>query len=295
VVQSLTKLIKPAFYSLKEREIEMLENAYRQILKEEMIKRCRANRSYSLRAFAKFLDMDSTFLSRVLNGKKNISYSTARRIAKKLFEKEEERHHFVGLAEYAVAKNDSAKEIALENIRNYDNSKEHIQLELDKFRVIAEWYHLPILDAFSLDSLGHDDNSIAKFLGISTFEVKEAKERLVGLGLLKKDGNRYIKTRVKLVVPGGVANVAIQKYHRAMIKKSLDSVVGHSKDDRYLKGHTLALSTDDIQTIKGWIDELNKKAAKLAVQHRKKSREKLYQLNIQFLDLQKKGEVHEHT
>lgn len=46
---------------------------FKSYLKDELQKRCRRNSSYSLRAFAKYLKVDDSFLSQVLRGRQLVS------------------------------------------------------------------------------------------------------------------------------------------------------------------------------------------------------------------------------
>ena len=68
---------------------------YRAYLKEELERRIQTNPQYSLRAFASALDLDPTYLSKVLNGKLMMSVENADRICEVLNLVEETRRDFL--------------------------------------------------------------------------------------------------------------------------------------------------------------------------------------------------------
>lgn len=76
----------------------MIKN-YREILKNEFEKRKQRNPLYSLRAFARLIDLSSPRLSDILNKKKGLSKEKALQIAKRLDLVGKESEYFVLLVE----------------------------------------------------------------------------------------------------------------------------------------------------------------------------------------------------
>ena len=72
-----------------------LEAEYRLILKDEFQKRKSKRPRFSLRAFARFLSIDPTFLSKLLSGKLLLSVDTAAKIVQRLKLPEQERKAFL--------------------------------------------------------------------------------------------------------------------------------------------------------------------------------------------------------
>ena len=56
----------------------------RKYLQNELLKRCEKNPHYSLRSFAKSLEISPSALSAILNKKRNLTDKTAKRLALKL-------------------------------------------------------------------------------------------------------------------------------------------------------------------------------------------------------------------
>ncbi len=72
-----------------------LDAYYRQLLVSEFEKRKTRNPRYSLRAFARTLNLDNGFLSKLLSGKTMLSIDLADQLTKRLQLSKEERSEFI--------------------------------------------------------------------------------------------------------------------------------------------------------------------------------------------------------
>src|SRR5437868_10916749 len=70
-------------------------NDFRTFLEQELTRRSSANPNYSLRAFARDLGVDSSFLSKLLNGKRSMTARTIYTLAPRLALSEEQIQGFV--------------------------------------------------------------------------------------------------------------------------------------------------------------------------------------------------------
>lgn len=57
---------------------------FRQYLREELARRCQKNTQFSLRGFARMLEIEPSSLSKLLNGKRRITEAMLQRLAQKL-------------------------------------------------------------------------------------------------------------------------------------------------------------------------------------------------------------------
>lgn len=266
----------------------MLVPDYREIMKEELLQRCKSNSLYSLRSFARFLSMEPGQLSRVLNRKKNISLPTARLVAEKLFLEEKRKNLFLDLVEYNLAKREQAKEMAYQRIARKLKGRPEINLQLEKVEVIATWYHLPILEL--VDVLGSEFKSskVAFFLGLPEIEARCAIDRLVSVGLLAKNEDGYQRTHAVLNTPTDIPSKFIRKFHQQMIQKALASVEEQSVNDRYLRGKTLSIAKQDLPKFKELVEEFMAQVSELN-DASKRAKNSVYQINLQMFDLKNRG------
>lgn len=68
---------------------------YVEYLQRELTRRIENNQQYSLRAFAKFLDIDPSLLSKILSRKQVLSLKKAEQVTEKLFSQKKEMKCFL--------------------------------------------------------------------------------------------------------------------------------------------------------------------------------------------------------
>lgn len=140
---------------------------FRELIRSELLDRCRQNPRYSLRAFAKQLGLAPSTLSMVLAGQRGLGPVMIKKLSAKL-----------GL---------SAQEAAVYAERNSATAEEtsaYRQLAFDHFRVIADWHHYALLELVSVRGFQADSAWVARALGISKSEVEAAVKRLQRLEML---------------------------------------------------------------------------------------------------------------
>lgn len=71
-------------WMLSSNLIDLFPADLRAELQREFVKRRKSNRSYSLPAYAKYLDVDQCLLSKLMNGQRTISTTIAEKITPKL-------------------------------------------------------------------------------------------------------------------------------------------------------------------------------------------------------------------
>lgn len=146
-------------------------NAFRNRLRQELLDRCKRNASYSLRAFAAHLDMDASTLSKILKGKRPLGRKLILQLGSKIALSTDELRFF--LQKQSKPGDEATVELS------------GIQLALDRFAVISDWYHFAILELMQVRNFRPDADWIARALDLNTIEVEAAMDRLVRVRLLK--------------------------------------------------------------------------------------------------------------
>jgi uncharacterized protein (TIGR02147 family) len=159
--------------------ISILRKDFRELLQDELISRCRKNPSYSLRAFAKSLNIGSSSLSKLLHKKRNLSKSMLMKLANRL------ELDPSSLTNYAhnlrgSKKEPTGKEILAEDYR---------EILSDSFQLISDWYPLAILELSRCKGFKTNPRWIAKRLGLTLNQVNIAVQRLRRVGLLEISNN----------------------------------------------------------------------------------------------------------
>lgn len=202
------------------------------------------NSSYSLRAFAKYLDISSGALSAIMLGKRRISKRSALRLSHRLRLDPEQCQQFLNAFE----------------------SKSHTQIDYqqispDSFKLIAEWYHLAILSLINTDDFSADSTWVANRLGIAKKTVEKALERLEKLGLIEKGPNTFKRCAKAISIGDEGRSLAIQKAHIVALEMAKHSLEFDPEPRRDFSSVTLAIDASRLdeacQRIRQFEDDMS--------------------------------------
>ncbi|MEX1099793.1 MAG: TIGR02147 family protein, partial [Bacteriovoracaceae bacterium] len=135
------------------------------------------NNQFSLRAFARLLEVSPASLSEFLNGKRNLSPKMLKKLAEKLC---------LGPEDLNVLNEKIVREKKGLNHKS-NGSKKNVQLQNDQYYLVADWHYYAILCLAETPEFKEDCEWISKRLKTSAPKVKEAMERLIRLGFLTYD------------------------------------------------------------------------------------------------------------
>lgn len=213
---------------------------FRLFLQSELLKRCKANPLYSLRAYARSLRVSPSALSAILNGKRPLTEKTKVRLGLALG---------LSLGE-------------LKKFSHADSTKKGIkvtptirfqQLALDSYAVISDWYHYAILELLRVKSFKPESKWISKALGITTSEVNIAVERLQRTGLLKIENGSWQDTSqngLATNIHDDLTSTALRKLQRQVLEKSITALETLPTSVRNHTSMTFAIDPDDLPEAK---------------------------------------------
>ncbi len=191
----------------KQNSSESERTRFRLWLQRQFTERCKRNSRYSLRAFAKSLQMDASTLSKVLSGKRILSKHLMIAVCDKVGASPQDRQAFGLIAGSA---------------ENFDN---YLQVQLDTFAVISDWYHYAILELTYVSGFKNDAKWISRKLAITVEEVKSALDRLMRLGLLIEENGSLIKSSKWLTNQSAVdTSSAHRDLQRQIVSKALIAI-----------------------------------------------------------------------
>jgi uncharacterized protein (TIGR02147 family) len=261
---------------------------YREILRAQIVERCRKNPKFSLRAFAKLMAIPASNLSEILNGKKNISVDRAYSIAEKLRFTTKERDYFVSLVQIETTKSESSKMALMEKVRAMNPKLQMQSIAIDHFKVISEWFHFAILELLQVEAFDFSVKRASKALGVSGHQVEIAVARLQRLGLIEQNENgKYIVKNADVLVQSSIPAQALRDFHRQMLTKTAESIENQSPQEKIIGTETLAFDSDDLNEADKAIEECFQKI--IALSRKSRSRNSVYHLGIQFFNLTKES------
>lgn len=255
---------------------------YQKYLRDAYDRRRARNLSYSLRAYARDLGVASSKLSQYLNGDCGISGQRARVLAAKLQLSEAETELFVCSAEAAHSRDPSARAKAAVRLKELLKDT-FSKVNMDKFELIRDWYHIAILELTELSSFQPDVTWIANAIGISRDEALAAVKRLEELGLLKVGKSHWEQTEKDFETPPEISSRAIREYHKQMLGLVEKRFEGVPVEKRELGSVVFAVDENLVPELKKLVRQFQRDVATVIEKSSKKNT--LYALNTQLLPI----------
>ena len=227
-----------------------------ELLKKDFHAKQEKNPSYSLRAYARYLDISPTSLSLFLSNKRGLSSKNEDKIVDKL-----------GLGKESVS------------------SDTFTELDLAKLNVLSDWHYFAILSLLETEDYQDCPRWIASRLNISVEAAQEALETLTKLNFIKKENGKHLYTGVQLKTPHNVRSFAIRHSHHQALdlaKASLEIDDIHLRD---FSAVTVATTPEKIEQASQYIKEFRRKLMKFL---ESEDKTEVYRLSIQLFPLSRR-------
>jgi len=234
-------------------------------MRTHLSKRIDGNPRYSLRAYAKALEVDVSDLSKVFSNKKALSIPNAEKVAHKLGLDPDEKDLFM-FSVFTDHQNRGRKKAIPQTFAEpAPRSERH--LHQDEFRAIADWYHAAIMElTFAVNIPAHLPEAIklcSQRLGVSSTEAKVALERLMSLGFLKEKAGYLVKSDKNLTVKNRrITDPARKKFLQQSLVKANEALETTPIEARKMTVMTLAIDPKKIEEAKQLIDDFKLKMMK---------------------------------
>jgi uncharacterized protein (TIGR02147 family) len=189
---------------------------YREFLKKAYDEKQSKNPRYSLRAFARDLEISTSQMVDVLNGKQGLSVETAQRVAKKLGWKPELREKFCALVQAQHGRSQLQRKAGLDRLKKSRFTK----VNEDVFSYIADPDHLAILEMISWFKPPLSEATMAGKLGLPLVQLKESLARMQRLKLIDQKEGTWISAMPDVETFDDIPSTAIRQYHLRMLEKS---------------------------------------------------------------------------
>jgi DNA-binding MarR family transcriptional regulator len=236
-------------------------------LQREFIHRCKKNPSYSLRAYAQYLEIDQSFLSKLLNGRRKITPAMEEQFASKL-----------GLSPFKGVKPSS---------RSAKGKDHFVDLLEDEYETIASWHHFVILELMKTKSFKPDYGKIAQQLGLHSQEVKAAVERLVRLGFVKVADKKWTLVSKNHTWTNTMAtSTARRKLQIELNQKSVEALENIPFSQRENGSLTIAIDSRRLPEFKEKINQVLKDLSD-CLQPDQKNLDSVYQITLSLFPILK--------
>jgi uncharacterized protein (TIGR02147 family) len=248
--------------------------SFRLVLASELARRCTNNPRYSLRAFAKYLDVDHASLSQLLRGKRRFTARSIRKFGVRLGLEPGAIDRWIAREESLARAGDD--EVVVLQVRELADATASL---------IADWHHYAILELLRLRDFRPDSRWVARVLGISVDEVNIAVQRLLRLGFLEMQApDRWVDlsgdTTTSLT---GFAESAVERLLEQVRRLMLRAVRALPEGTYEYSATTLAIDT---ARIPGAIEIISRMRNELlAFLNQGAVRDDVYQLEVSFVPI----------
>lgn len=240
----------------------------RKYLLQEFERRTLANPKYSLRAFARDLEIHSGTLSSIMNQRRSVGTKTLAHVMRKLPLSAAEKKKF--FSELIAPPSEAADA--------------HAPLLIDDeiLSIIKDWEHYAILAYLQLRKAKHTTGDIAQALGLPQAKVLRALSNLENTGLLRHEGGKFVITHKSFNTSSGIPSAALREAHSQYISKAKSALTEFTVNERDMTGTTMAVSTKNLPKAKALIQQFHQELSELLEQG---EADDVYRLNIQLFPL----------
>lgn len=257
---------------------------YRELLRKSFEERHSRNPSYSMRAFARDLELTSPRLSDIFQGRQGLSRSVALKIVERLGYDEHKAEVFCYAVESRHGRSRASREAALAKLQKFTLPPKKVIGE-DQFKIIADWYHFSILSLTNVRGFQSNFVWIAQRLGLEVAVVEQAIERLLRVGLLKTFRGKWVETGNFIFGGFDVPAECGRSYQRQILEKAQRALNEQSVHDREITSMTLAIDPSKIPMAKKMIADFMRDFDRAMAINA--DLQKLYGFGIQFFSLER--------
>jgi uncharacterized protein (TIGR02147 family) len=252
------------------------------------------NKSHSLRALAKRLEISPSYLSKIVNGQKRLPPNLLTRMSSVLnldhIMLRELQSLMVAEIESAVLQPQTGMSARIEE-RN-PGLKYYATLNAKEFWLLEKWYYIAILNLATTHDFNADPVVIGTRLGITVQSAREGLGLLIAHGYLVKDQDgKMNRSAVKIRFPTQQSHAMIRSYHATHLRKAallLDHAnAGQTFNERLISGISFAGDRRRLENAKAMVHEALYKAAEYLASG---DCNEVYHLAIQLFPVSRKGE-----
>ena len=253
---------------------------FREFLRSELLQRCRKNPRYSLRSFGQFLQVEPSALSKILNGKRQITSKSFSKIAERLALKKEQVLFYA--PESKIRRKRKITLAEAPQISRYQ------YLPTEVFEVLSEWYFFAILELTQVRGFKSNSAWIAKNLEITPQEARIAVDRLIKLGLLTetKEGKWVDSSESLSAYKMNFTDAAHRSLQKRILEMASAAVDDVSPIERDQSSMTMAIDSSRLPKAKEMIKNFRRELCNF-LKSDGGARDRVYQLSLSLYPVSK--------
>ena len=259
---------------------------YREFLRDYYQSKKAANPAFSLRAFSDKIGFKAKdFISRVMQGDKNLSTQSIQKIVTGLKFGKREASFFEDLVWFNQAETMDEKNSWFQKMQNELKivrfTEGQHQLAFYQYQVYSHWRHLVVRSLIGMYGFHGAFTSLAKSVHptITIEEAKESVELLEKCNLVKKNEDGSYELVNKDITTGDrTSKIALRGFHQHCLALGAESIDRDPPTMRNISGLTLGISQAGYEKIVERMSAFRKEIAQIA--NEDKDADKVYQMQL---------------
>ena len=248
----------------------MDQAALLELLRDYLNRSQTKNPAYSIRAFAKRLNLGVGTVSEVLAGKRTLAPKSIHLVLDRLGASPAERSRVLRAPRQKL-------------------SFEYTQLQADQYFIVSEWHYLAILSLLRTRDFKPTALHVSQRLGISITVAKQALNRLLRVKLIRIENGKILRTNTAFQTTDGTPNLALRKSHYKALERALVALDEHPFESFDVSSMTFAFDPKDLKAavrkIRDFQDEFADEFST------SKTATEVYQLAVQLISMRN---IHTH-
>lgn len=244
---------------------------YVQILNSEFKKRNSKNPLYSLRSYARDLNIDSSSLGSILSGKRKIPKGKIASFAKEVCSSGSDIDLFIESA--------NTDHVSLNMIKKNEACDVRHLISEEQFATVSDIHTYTLLSLLELSEFKYDIEWMSKKLKLDECTVKHTIAKLLSVGLVEERDKTLVRVKRRTTTTDGVISKYIMKHHMDSLELAKTKCQELTPDERYFStitipsdpaaiGHVKKLISEFEDKLEAYIGSLEKKEVfKISIQY----------------------------
>jgi uncharacterized protein (TIGR02147 family) len=232
----------------------------------------------------------SNFLMLVLQGKRNLTEESLKKVASALDLNRQEQEFFRNLVFLNQAKTVEDKNYYYHLMMQSRKLKELQPIESRQFEYYSQWYHPVVRELVTAKGFNGTPEWISQKLypSVSPAQVAHSIELLEGLGFIKRENGTWSQANPIVSTGPELVSIVVHNYHKLLLdltKQLMDELPMKRRDVSAL---TFGVSRSSLPEIREKVREFRQTLLRLAANHTEP--EEVVQINIQLYPLTRDDE-----
>lgn len=234
---------------------------YRFFLRDYFREQKRLSSAFSHRYFARKAGFSSSsFCAHVIEGKRNLTLNSLRKMVRGLGLSGKPESYFTTLVLYNQADTVEDREHYYPQLERLRKSTRFYRIQGKQHAYYDEWYY-PVIRELAVYADWHGDYAVLGNLvrpPLPPERCRKAVETLIEIGLLRRNADGTYTQLSSAVTAEGVPAVVTRKSRKEFILRAIEAMEDLPVDERHISGVTAAMSEKRYKEIMDQIDALRR-------------------------------------